>query len=287
MAGQDYPKLSIEEFGAQLLSSGDLDPIYVGLLNCREKGMPDDNLHRWLLAYWCFYHAGVASYMSSLKGTEFWDRMMVAARNDDSRPAPGGDRWPRAKERRHFRGKQATLAVTELRERYSKPEDFCNYVFAGTEEHTDFADIDKRVQEHRGFGDWIAFKVGDMGERVLGKKIDFTQAAVFMFKDPRKAAMMLFEERTSLLPKEATDLPEAKIIELMVAHLLNHFKDAKTPLLDRPIGLQEVETILCKWKSHMNGHYPINNDLIEIQEAVEPWVQNKTAALFLENFPKP
>lgn len=248
--------------------------------------MGDSQLHRWLLAYWCFYHAGVASYMSSMQGSRFWDKMMVAAKNEDAHPAPTGDRWPRAKERRHFRGKQATNAIAELAEKYPEPEMFCSMVFANAnEEEVDFSVIDKRVKTHRGFGDWIAFKVGDMGERVLNKKINFDQAAVFMFKDPVKAALMLYDQRTAPLGDSRPVIPQAKIIDLMVTHLLFHFRDAKTPMLDRPIGLQEVETILCKWKSHMNGHYPINNDIIEIREAVEPWSKNNIANQFLKHFP--
>ena len=43
-------------------------------------------------------------------------------------------------------------------------------------------------------------------------------------------------------------------------------------MYERPVGLQEVETILCKWKSHMNGHYPLNNDIMEIRHGLKDWL---------------
>jgi hypothetical protein len=32
------------------------------------------------------------------------------------------------------------------------------------------------------------------------------------------------------------------------------------PRRERLIGPQEAETILCKWKSYLNGHYQIGED---------------------------
>ena len=53
------------------------------------------------------------------------------------------------------------------------------------------------------------------------------------------------------------------------------------------MNVQEVETILCKWKSHMGGHYPLGNDLHEIREGMTPWTENCfTAWTFLHFFPK-
>jgi hypothetical protein len=41
------------------------------------------------------------------------------------------------------------------------------------------------------------------------------------------------------------------------------------PRFERAINIQEIETILCKWKSHMNGHYKVGKDTHEIHEALK------------------
>src|SRR3546814_4979767 len=67
-----YERLSIEAFGSHLLRSGDLDPIYIALVQARRSGaFSEAQLLLWLLAYVCFYHAGVASWMSEHEGAAF------------------------------------------------------------------------------------------------------------------------------------------------------------------------------------------------------------------------
>jgi hypothetical protein len=46
--------------------------------------------------------------------------MLTAAQNDE--PSPLGGRWPRASERRHFRGAKCVKAVEWLRNKYPEPE---------------------------------------------------------------------------------------------------------------------------------------------------------------------
>jgi hypothetical protein len=40
------------------------------------------------------------------------------------------------------------------------------------------------------------------------------------------------------------------------------------PRYERPINIQEVETILCKWKSHLSGHYELGKDIIEVRHGL-------------------
>lgn len=284
--GRSYPRLNIIEFGQHLLDTNDLDPIYVALT---EVGWPDDKIQRWLVAYWCYYNAGVASYMCSFKGEEFWHRMMVAAKNEQ--PTPLGTRWARGSERRHFRGQQATKAVTELIEKYQDaPEAMAAYcTFWGTKENVEFTDVTNRIQGHRGFGPWIGFKVADMADRVAGTPVNFSEAAVFMFKDPVQAALRLWREHTKVpeSAKPKNKQQEQRIIHQVLEYLENNLGDRLAPpSYERKLNLQEYETILCKWKSHMNGHYPLNNDIVEIREGLEDWISHsKEAAEFLSAMP--
>jgi hypothetical protein len=141
-----------------------------------------------------------------------------------------------------------------------------------------FKMISERAQMHKYFGPWIGFKIADMVDRVLGHEVSFDNAAVFMFKDPMKAAYTLWRYHNDL-PETARPKDEASMVNGVVDYLKEQFSDLKAPPLgDRPIDLQEVETVLCKWKSHMNGHYPLMNDIDEINAGLEEWEHWSEAA---------
>lgn len=154
-------------------------------------------------------------------------------------------------------------------------------------ERLPFKLIADRAASHRSFGPWISFKIADMIDRLDIAPVAFDNAAVFMFTDPRKAALNLFRLKGGY--SEDTKIKdEEHAIALVVDYLTDHFRSfTAPPLHDRAVGLQEVETILCKWKSHMNGHYPLYNDIDEIREGLEEWSKDcKTAELFLYSMPE-
>ena len=282
MTTRDYPRLRIEDFGAQLLRTGDLDPIYVALHELRRCGMSYDSLSKWLVAYWCFYSAGVACHMSEqATDNDFWDAMATAAEN--VAPAPHGGRWERGKERRHFRGRQGILAVEELAARHLSPCSMLDDLTEADEVEIPFAEVVSRAQENRGFGPWISYKVADMVERILGGCEPAT-AEDAMYEEPVKAAILAWAPTCGEGPGVPNDT--IKVIEV-VSYLQRKF-DGETapPGHDRPLGYQEIETILCKWKSHVNGHYPLLNDIHEIRAGLEPWQGCcRTARQFLAAMP--
>lgn len=265
-SGRDYPRLSIEDFGRVLLDTGDLDPVYIALHRMR---LPRDQLCRWLVAYWCCYHCGAASWLSE-PGRDFWRYMEEMAAN--KKPAPTGGRWPRGAERRHWRGAQAMSSVLSLEEACLDEEDLVGSLLVGDHEGAvPFATIRENVLKWRGFGPWIAFKIGDMLDRLGICPVSFEQAEVFMFDTPRKAAIELWRAKTGL-PESARPRDEGAVISEVVSYLANHFNGYLAPPLDdRVVGVQEIETILCKWKSHMSGHYPLGKDTREIAEGLDEW----------------
>ena len=127
----------------------------------------------------------------------------------------------------------------------------------------------------------MAFKVCDMLERIYRVRVDFDQAAVFMFKDPMKAAKLCCENwhGPGFIPSMDVD----KVVNRLVGEFQNL---SAPPHNDRPIGLQEVETVLCKWKSHLNGHYPLYNDIYEIDAGLATWDFCKTARDFRAAMPE-
>lgn len=283
-----YEKLGVEAFGRQLIETGDLDPVYIALSKCE---WDEKRLQRWLMAYWCFYHPGLASYMSDIESEvgdgpldeqDFWSDMSVAAENNI--PSPIGGRWPRASERRHFRGQKAVDAVHELR------RDGLDNIFTRLERAApDYRAVAKEVCSLPQFGPWMAFKVADMLERVCGVPVDFNLGSVTMFDDPKKAALMVWKVKAGFDPYSDAIKPKdpERAIREVVEYLIEEYKDLSAPpARDRPVGYQEVETVLCKWKSHMNGHYPVGNDIREIRRGLSEWVDvSDTAREFLHHMP--
>lgn len=283
--GRDYPRLEIEPFGRQLLRTGDLDPVYVALHQLQRDGaMLSPARNRWLLSYWCFYHVGQACYMADINRPGlFWEAMLACASN--VAPAPTGQRWQRGHERRHFRGVQGIKAVVELQNRYEKDPGLvvAEIMAAG---HT-YREVSDAASKLRGFGPWISFKVADMIDRCTNHRVEFTPEQVFdMFEAPREAAFTLWRQKMGL-PSGAQPKDAPGTLREVYRYLENQFSDHRAPpKQDRPVGIQEIETILCKWQSHLNGHYPTDNDINEINGGLAPWqALSPMAQLFRESMP--
>ena len=238
--------MGIKKFGRLLLETNDLDPIYVMLHN---SGMPLDQKKRWLLAYSCYYNAGVASFCS-----EGQDRFYKRLRNGHIK------KWPRGSERRHFRGHTSDHVTTWLPSEYPLPEDAVNFLI-GSKGNRTFKDVTSRVKQWKFFGPWIAFKWADLIDRVLHIDVDFSGCELDFYDSPKKGAELYAAmQGNGWTPNEVID------------HLIEHFsKYEAPPFYDRPIGVQEVETILCKWHSHTKGHYHIGKDIHEIGDGLVGW----------------
>ena len=232
------------EFGKQLFDTYDLDPLYVILAT---SGWSNNVMYRFLLAYWVFYSVGVACECAQYKGAQFYNKM----RELDAEHAPRGH------ERRHMRGQAFVDCVNGL-QAHGTPEQVVRTMTHGTT----FRHISDSVQHFRGFGPWISWKIADMTERVLGQPVDFSVAEIGVYKDPVKgAALIRFGDQKH--PITRAELHET------FDNLLTDF-DGYTapPYCDRPINIQELETVACKYKSHVNGHYPPGNDTIEIMHGL-------------------
>jgi hypothetical protein len=150
-------------FGAQLISTEDLDPVYCAIVGARIEG---DQLARLLVAYCLYYHLGLAAWLSDHSQEDFWDAALEAARNET--PSPLGGRWPRGTERRHFRGQKAIGAIETLARRYS-PTDLLEEL----KRARDLDAIIATVTEWPMCGPWIAFKLADLMERVARSPVTF------------------------------------------------------------------------------------------------------------------
>ncbi len=246
LSGKVSDRLGIYDFGHQLLETRDLDPVYVVL---HEAKLQSRELERWLLAYWCFYHSGTASWIADTP-MGYWSRMGEAAASRE---------YPRCHERRHFRGKAAVASVAWLKDRgLDSLWDPLRVGEASLEE------VMAYVRSWRQFGPWIAFKVADMLERLGLCRVEFSTGAMFLFDSPKEGAELLWGTETGDLQGF-----DASAEEWAVDRILNELGDQLAPpRYEREINAQEAETILCKWKSHMGGHYRIGEDVEATQKGL-------------------
>lgn len=276
----NYPKLSIEEFGAHLLTSGDLDPIYIALNGC---AFGSATRNRWLTAYCAFYSAGFACWASEWAGDGFWNILMEAATN--STPAPCGGRWPRASERRHFRGSQAEKAIADWRDTYTDcPENMMKYIAEGA---PSFHSTLERAQSHRSVGTWMGFKLVDLVDACMGIEIDQSDTSMFFYDTPKKSLLRLWREKMGY-PENTQPKDEKIVLDAMIEYLHNAFRDYTIPHKPgKPVDMFTLETIACKHLSHLNGHYQPYKDTDEINHGLQGWMSvSKHAKLFYEKMPK-
>jgi hypothetical protein len=277
-------KMGLIDFGKALIETGDIDPVYTMLwegMNCGLFGDTHTMYHRrglasctlplqkWLLAYWCFYHVGTASLIASInEGVDrsdtvcYWTAMNNAAQSKE---------YPRCPERRHFRGQNAIDSVTHL-QRAGLTKLFTGLippwsVEPGVKPST-LGSVMEEVRTWVGFGPWIAFKVADMLERLALRRISFLNADTFLFDSPREGAELAhMTYRSKQLPRSPKK--RWRVYRWAVGYIVNGLKDYNAPPRgERDIGPQEAETILCKWSSHMKGHYEVGEDILAVRRGL-------------------
>lgn len=246
-------------WGRELITSLDHDPLYVGLAQWDVKG---SRLRRFMLAYWCCYSVGASWYISQQSGSRFWDLLEVAAVNEQ--PSPLGDRWPRAHERRHWRGQKCVDSVKWLREAFKHPEE----AVMNVELATSLGAVKERMDWPQ-FGPWIAFKAADMVERVLAAPVAFPDELINFYKDPREGAEMMSAMMSGPNYVQPFPTPQECVTMLLEAYsdiLAPGHKDS-----GRFCNIQEVETVLCKWKSARKGHYVLGKDTRDHRRELAEW----------------
>lgn len=241
------------EWGRQLILTNDHDPLYVGLTRWGVRGA---RLRRFMVAYWCCYSVGASWHISQHSGSRFWDTLETAAANME--PSPLGGRWPRAHERRHWRGQKCVESVWALRSRFRHPEE----AVISLEAARSLGEVN-RLMDWPQFGPWIAFKAADMLERVLGAAVTFPEEVITLYKDPREGAEMA---------REALGLATTQDV---VTEMLDAYSGVIAPGFSqdsaRLCNIQEVETVLCKWKSARKGNYWIGLDTRDHRAELEQW----------------
>ena len=263
------------EWGRQLILTEDHDPLYSSLVRWEVNGA---RRRRFMLAYWCCYSVGASWWISAQTGTRFWEWLAVAAENvrgPRDHKICDVERWPRAHERRHWRGQKCIDSVKWLSTRFRHPEE----AVLSLEGSRTAGAVGAAMKDWPQFGPWIAFKAADMLERILGVPVTFSNDLTSMYEDPRKGAEMMAPYLGVDTPQEVTD------------RLLAEYEYIRAPGVgDRPdhisarlCNVQEVETVLCKWKSARGGHYWLGSDTKSHRDELSVW----GAIDLLDAYPKP
>jgi hypothetical protein len=249
--------LHICDFGGRLIATRDLDPVYCAIVGAR---IESEQLARLLIGYAFFYHLGLAGWLSDHSEADFWSAALTAARNETLSPLQG--RWPRGTERRHFRGAKAVNAIGTLACRYRRPSD----MLAKLRRAHDLDAVIATVCEWPMHGPWIAFKIADLMERVARSPVAFPRD-VCLYKEPR-AGLELIAQRMGWSPSQA------------LAKLEDHFRQFPAPPTnDRHCGVQEIETVLCKFKGSLVETYWLGKDITEVRHALIGWGQTSEKML--------
>lgn len=272
-----FTMIEIMVWMSELVTTKDIDPLYDGLWKWGGmEGITRARIERFMVCYWMFYSVGASWAISQRQGQSFWNLCRIAAENKlDARQyvlglakEPEPVRWPRAHERRHFRGEKSVKAVDYLAEHFPMPEQLVVHL---TAQGRGFTDIMAAAQKLPQFGPWIAFKIADMMERCCENTIVEPAGAdvALMYKEPRDGLAMI-AERTGMRP------------EAIMEQLQFTIGCLDAPGAPSKCSFQEIETCLCKWKSAQGGHYTLGEDIRAHRKELTRWGAHD----LLECYPK-
>jgi hypothetical protein len=205
--------------------------------------------------------------------------------------AAGSKDWPRCHERRHFRGETALKSVAYLKGRGTEAlwRDLTGPLAPAP--RTAKAVI-ASVTQWYGFGPWIGFKVADMLERLGLVEVRFDLETAMYEGSPTEGAKLLWDLEGQphagsgdaagawavgrvLAELGAKALRPVRGEDRLTAHDRAEVKAFQgrlagyaPPRYERPINVQEAETILCKWKSYMGGHYRLGEDVEGLRQGL-------------------
>jgi len=97
--------------------------------------------------------------------------------------------------------------------------------------------------------------------------VDFSQFELGVYSEPRKGAGLIL---TGDQEEEITDADLKLVVQELQKKLGHHNAPPwLTTRKPRKVNIQEIETVLCKYKSHVNGHYEPGKDTKEVYHGLQ------------------
>jgi hypothetical protein len=217
--------MSWRTFAKLLFKLEDADPGYMLLARA---DIPHEQKLRFMTAWCTFYNPGIAAAASERTGRRFWSYLY--------------QQYPtakRASERRHFRGNQGLRAMRSWERSFPNPENLTTFMQGET-----YFEVAKQAKKVAQIGEYFIWKFADVQERVFRISCDFPDgAAAKSPKVPQQGARLI--------------APDASVLQTYnhIAAYLNSFSMDSPPWYDRPMNMQEAETVCCVYKQYRNGKW--------------------------------
>lgn len=212
-------------FARKLFELEDSDPIYMSL---GRADIPVYQKKRFMAAWVTFYNPGVAAKASELSSDKYWPYIYKI--------------FPTAKrgsERRHFRGAQGHDALDSWQKMFPLPSKMVDYM-----EGKNYFEVKKNAETVLRIGPYFVFKFADVQERVFRKPCYFPPEAAAHSPDvPQQGAKLIFPDKTVLQAYNT------------IADYMNDEGMKSPPWYDRPMNMQEAETVCCVMKQYLHGKW--------------------------------
>lgn len=214
-----------KEFAVKIFDIEDADPGYMML---GRAPIPLEQKQRFMVAWCAYYNPGIAAAASEHTGKAFWqylERVYVGAK--------------RASERRHFRGDAGRNALKAWQVMFPRPESMITYM-----QGKSYLAVRDRAKKVVQIGDYFVWKFADVQERVFRVPCYFEpKAAGLSPKVPQQGAKLINPDQTVAYTYE------------QIADYMNQRGMRSPPWNDRPMNMQEAETVCCVYKQYRNGKW--------------------------------
>jgi hypothetical protein len=249
------------KFSEDAVRTEDLDPSYCMVARAK---IDEASKKRFCVGLYMYYDNGLACKMAEYQGEDFWDyaeKIFPTAH--------------RATERRHWRGERGWKSLQAMKKFAGKhPETFMDKLFSPT-----YMEMRQKIKENLyGFGDYFTWKIADMQDRCFNEKCDFSGAEKHLVKLPIEGF-----EYMAAQDKRTTE-PLFQYIESTIKDL-QHLK--APPYYDRPLNIQELETVACMFHTVVVNNYKVGGDLIVKAEQFSRIPRSPLVDAFVEACPKP
>ena len=232
-------KQTFYDFSKELLLTGDIDPDYIFIREkSKELNFNKQQVFNWILHKLVIYDSHselqVITKVKKLEEVKFGNERRKSKNN--------------AKE--YLNNIQKAFIGTDV-ERFFTANG--NKVF-------------NRIKTIKGFGPWAAWKFMDLidcayGVNVDFESLDFRKAYTF----PLKGLLLVND-----LPEDVKILRDTNLYNKLLKnayHILEDLKDINSPHNNgKGLRLNELETLLCKYHSHVHNKYKAGQDLIHLNK---------------------
>ncbi len=267
MAPSHWP--AFVEFSREHLASGDIDPVYPVLKHLvRDDGR--EAAHSRVFAYLAWYSlaSSEAALAHGLRGWP-WKDLPTAE--------PIWARYPTGTERRALRGGKNIMkhleALTATVTTHGSWEDWLARGLTGSQ-LVSWERMRLVTSEPWGNGRWASYKTCEILWKVLGYPLEATDMGNEFSSGPREGlAIVLGSAPRGNSPDVIREL------DRLAEDLRERLEDD----LGHPLGIEELETLLCDWKSTVQGNYYVGRDTDEMLEGLEAsFVPEEVRARVLE-----